>query len=398
MLRRKPGLLPVLAVTLLAGCVSPAVLSPPEDRAYEVSAAWVGGKPAVVWYGGRLAHEAIFLRFADATGRAMTQPIQLTDASRDAYEPSLQPLAGDLLVAWYEQESAPRGAPRRQWALLARFDATGRKLWQRQLSGEGVNGRIPVVRVVGDRIESAWLEQQADASPVLRVASLDGSGNWRQAPREAAVVGRDTWNLNAAIAPGGTFHVVFDSSQGSTEKELHWVVVKDGRVEDRRVSRDDGAESAYPDIAFDGTRFAITWFDFRDGNPEVYLRCGELDSVGVPDSGLLLDEAAARRVTRSKEESIGAYLTWYRGRIELAWTEGRDMHRELWRQQFDRDCLPLGAARRVDSAGAEAGIPSLASSPAGLALAWNGQRGDPSAPVHGHSRKPSSVVLLRIKR
>jgi hypothetical protein len=397
MLQRRPGFLLVVAIAQLAGCVAPPVLSPAEDRAYEVSAAWVNGRPAVAWYGGRLPHEAIFLQFADLNGRATARPIQLTDASRDAYEPSLQALSGDVIVAWYEQETAPRGAPRRQWALLARFDATGRKLWQRQLSGEGVNGRIPVVRVVGEQIEVAWLEEPADASPMLRVAGLDGKGNWRQAPRDAAVVGRDSWNLNAAIAPDGAFHVVFDSSHGSAAKELHWVVVKGDRVEDHRVSRDDGAESAYPDIAFDAQRYAVTWFDSRDGNQEVYLRCGSLGSAGLPGLGLQLDDPSAYRVTRTPEESIGAYVTWYKGRIELAWTEGRDMHRALRRQPFDRDCRPLGGAQRVDSAGAEAGIPSLASSPAGLALAWNGQRGDPSTPVHGHSRKLSSVVLLRIK-
>jgi hypothetical protein len=143
-------------------------------------------------------------------------------------------------------------------------------------------------------------------------------------------------------------------------------------------------------------RYAVTWFDSRDGNQEVYLRCGTWGSTGLPGSGLLVDDPSARRVTRTSAESIGAYVTWNQGHVELAWTEGRDVHRVLWRQRFDRDCRPLGSAQRVGSAGAQAGIPSLAASPAGLALAWNGQRGDPSAPVHGHSRKPSSVVLLKV--
>lgn len=392
----------LVVACLLSACAAPTALSPPDDRAYEVSGAWIGGRPAVAWYGGRLQHEAIFLQYADLRGRPVGDRVQLTDATRDAYEPSLQDLQGDALVAWYEQESAPRGAPRRQWAFVARFDSRGSRLWQRQLSAEDASGRIPVVRVAGGIIHAAWLEQRGDAMPTLRVASLDAAGEWLHAPRDAAAVGRNTWNLNAAVSADGTFHVLLDAEPGSRAKELHWVQVRDDRIEDRRVSQDDGHESAYPDIAFEGSRYAVTWFDSRDGNEEVYLRCGELDSSGAPPADLMLDdagavhEAGARRVTHTSTESIGAYLTWHEGRIELAWTEGMGTHRVLWRQRFDRDCRPLGAARSVDGQGTEAGIPSLAASSAGLLLAWNGQRGDPSAPAHGHSRRPSSAVLLQV--
>lgn len=82
-------------------------------------------------------------------------------------------------------------------------------------------------------------------------------------------------------------------------------------------------QSAYPDIAIDGRQFAVTWFDSRDGNQEVYLRCGQLGASGAPESRLKVDGEHMRRVSRTAEESIGAYLVWHRNHIELAWTEGR---------------------------------------------------------------------------
>jgi hypothetical protein len=377
----------VAALVMLAACANATRLSPEDDRAYEVSAAWIGGAPAVAWYGGRLSHEAVYLRFTDPRGRPVASPLQLTDASRDAFEPSLQELDGHALVAWYEQAAGPPGTTRRQWSLLARFDLAGRRIWQRQLSSDEASGRIPVVRVAGGIIHVAWLEQRGEALPVLRAATLDGAGNWLSAPRDVLTVGRTTWNLNATVGPDGSFHVVLDSGPGSRANELHWLRMQGEEATGMRISRDDGSDSSYPDIAIHDATAAITWFDSRDGNPEVYLRCIPLAGDGAPPSNLRLDDAALR-VTRTATESIGAYLAWRDDVIELAWTEGSGKRRELWHQRFDRECRPRTAARRVAGRAGQAGIASLASSPAGFALAWNAQRG--SGPTS------SSVVLLKV--
>jgi hypothetical protein len=366
------------------------------DRAFEVSAAWIGGRPAVAWYGGRLAREAIFLRFADSRGRPVAHAMQLSDASRDAFEPSLQQIGGDALVAWYEQDRAVPPGTRRQAAILGRFDSSGRQLWLRQLSSGDASGRNPVVRVAGAIIHAAWIEQRADAQPRVKVATLDAAGRLLQPPHDVAAAGSNTWNLNAAVDRDGALHVLFDAATASRAKELHWVRVRGDAIDDRRASRDDGIESAYPDIALDGTRYAVTWFDSRAGNSEVYLRCGQLDPSGALPANLLLDEDAALRVTHTPAESTGAYVAWQDERVVLAWIEGEGAHRVLWLQQFDPDCHPAGAARRVDGRGAEAGVPSLAASAAGLLLAWNGQRAVPAAANQGRGRKPASVVLLEV--
>lgn len=359
------------------------------DRAFEASAAWIGGRPAVAWYGGRQAHEAIFLRHAGHV-------LQLTDASRDAYEPSLQELDGDALVAWYEQEPAERGLPRSRLAMLARFDVSGRRLWQRQLSAPDASGRNPVVRVSGNVIHAAWLEQRGAAAPVLRVARLDGAGAWLVPPRDAAVAGVDTWNLNAAAGADGVFHVLFDKELGGRANELHWMRVSGDQLEELGVSQDDGFDSVYPDIAIDGPRFAVTWFDSRAGNPEVHLRCGELGAAGALPSPLMLDDAQARRVTHTTAESVGAYLAWHEGHIELAWIEADRGRSELWRQRFDGNCRPLGPPMAVAGHGRQAGIPSLAASPDGLLLAWNSQRAGAAVAMRGEGRGASSTVLMKV--
>jgi hypothetical protein len=376
---------------LLTACATPAQLSPGDGRAFELSVAYIGGRPAVAWYGGSARHEALFLRYASATGEPRGAVQQLTDATRDAYEPSLQEMDGEAVVAWYEQEGDSRsGGVRRQVALLARFDADGKRRWQRQLSADDAQGRIPVVRVHGGIIHAAWVEQRDGAEPRIRVASLDAAGQWLQMPRDAVAVDGNTWNLNATVGADGFFHVLYDSDRGGHAREVHWLRVRDAGIEDQRISTDDGRESAYPDIALDGTRVVLTWFDSRDGNAEVYLRCTRLDASGAPPADLRLDDAAARRVTHTPGDSIGAYVTWHDGGIELAWTEVGE-RRRLLLQRFDRDCRAVGAATEMAGARGAAGIASLASSQAGLALAWDEQRRDASA----HGREVTSVAVLR---
>jgi hypothetical protein len=374
------GCVCLLVLAALAGCAARPALR--ADRAYEVSAAWVGGRAAVAWYGGHLAHEALFLGWFDARGRAVGPTLQLTDASLHAFEPSLQQLESDALVAWYEQADVA-GTPRRQIAWLARFDSNGRAVWRRQLSAEEARGRIPVIRVAGSVIHAAWLEQRGGSSPVLRVARLDAAGNWLEFPRDVATAGLETWNLNAAVDLQGRFHVVFDSEAGSRAKELQWVIMGAESPAHHVPPTDDGFASVFPDIAVQGLRYALSWVDSSDGNDEIHLRCGDLGADGTPVQDLRTQEALTRRVTDSPGQSLGAYVAWYGNDIELAWLETTGKRSGLWRQRFDRHCRARSAAVRVRSWG-EAGIPSLASSPSGLVLAWNAMRG------------PTSIVQLQV--
>ncbi len=211
-------------------------------------------------------------------------------------------------------------------------------------------------------------------------------------------MGSNTWNLNATIGADGAFHVLYDAQAGTAANELHWLQVRGERIEDQLISADDGKDSAYPDISLHGSRVAVTWFDARDGNEEIYLRCTDLDASGAPPSDLRLDDGAVR-VSRTPGASIGAYLIWHGDTLELAWTEISGEQKTLLLQHFDRQCNAKEGPQQVAGSRGAAGIPSLAVSPAGFAVAWDEQRRNASTrALHGHSRRISSVVRLRTWR
>ncbi len=378
---------------LLALCASaqsplgmPQAISPPGMPAYEVSLATLDDHLALAWHGGGLAHNALWLRFVDANGRARGSTLQLTDGQRDAYEPDLQPFGPGLALAWYEKDASTGALT----AWLACLDGSGREQWRRSLSAAGHNGRNPVVRVAGDELLVAWIESAQGGSPGIWSARYSASGRPLGAARLAAPASANTWNLNAAVDAAGALYVVYDAALGTRAKELQLVRLAGQRIDRWPLSADDGFESAYPDIALEGDRLALTWFDSRDGNQDVYLFAGALAQLP-----LLLDTRATR-ITRTTGASFGAYLAWNGGRLALAWSDDIAGDVEVLAQHFNVDGRPLGTASQLTHGTPRSLIPSIRRWRTGFAVAWNEYTpGDGDAM---HSPPRASIAELQLLR
>jgi len=378
-----------LAMAMDADAASRTVhsISPPGMTAYEVSLATLGQRLAVAWHGGDSPHSAVWLRFVDEGGSPQGDVVKLTDGQDDAYEPDLQPFADGLAVAWYEKD--PRDESLRAW--LARLDSRGHELWRRSLSGSGHNGRNPVVRTDGRRLIVAWLEANGADAPSVRVARLDAAGQQLGDTMVVAEASRDTWNLNAALDSAGAFYVVYDAALGTRAKELQLVRIdRSGHTLRWQVSGDDGAASTYPDIAISHGRIAITWFDRRDGNDEVYLYVESVRRISAIDGNLDV-VARGRRITHTAGASIGAYLAWNGSRLGLSWQDEEEGQATAWFASFDATGKPSGAQQRLDSGSGQSLIPAIRPWRRGFAVAWADYVPDTNEP---HQPPRSSVAEL----
>ena len=181
-----------------------------------------------------------------------------------------------------------------------------------------------------------------------------------------ADVSRTTWNLNLSVDAEGVPWVVFDAQVETRAHELFLARVgRDRAVE--RLSVDDGASSIYPDLAFGAGRAAVTWWDTRDGNAEVYLAV--VDEQELPN-GI---ESAASRVTDTAGESLGAYVAWNGRRFGLAWSDEVEPGRphEVYFQQFTAAGVPVRAPRRLTDNRTASLIPVIRAAGSRFALAWN---------------------------
>jgi len=356
------GAIPAL---ILAGCADEGVPISGDMLAYEPSLAVTPQAAFAAWHGGTGDRSLIYVQPLDEADRPAGEPIAVSDGQQLAYEPDLVATARGLAVAWYQKDRASG----RLTAWLAGLTPQGRRQWLLPLTAGTGQARNPVVRTLGDHLETVWIEQPAkdDGSNTATIwhQRLSLAGEPLGPPREIGQANRDTWNLNAAVA-GGSLVVTYDAALGTRAHELQMIVVRGGASVHQRLSGDDGHASVYPDLQMGPSgQAALTWFDERDGNNEVYLLAAPLDR--------LMDGKAPApvRISHSEADSIGAYVAWNGRTIGLAWSDDLSSQRDIFGQTFTASGTPLGPIRNLGASREDAGVPAIRASGDGFLVVWN---------------------------
>jgi hypothetical protein len=371
------------AFATLAGC-SPRQISDSGFGAYEVSlAAWSDGL-AVAWYDTRDRNAEVYVRLLDADGRNAGPELRLTWTEAESYEADIAALPVAFAIAWYEKDHD--GALRAQLGLWQR---DGTPVWSAPIAVDSGRSRNAIVRSFGEELFCAWIEADGDGREFVWGGWWGRDGALRGAPVRLGAAGGTTWNLNAAIAPSGEAWVAFDARADTRVEELFLATLADGRGTLVRLTADDGIRSKYPDLAFGNGRGALTWFDERDGNREVYL------AAALPEDLLLPIEERAHRVTTSPGASIGAYLAWNGDRIGLAWSDDTSGNYEVFFQLFDAAGNSAAPPRRLSDTPTSSTIPAIESWRDGFALAWDEVAPAPNG-VHGEDTR-AEVVFTTVR-
>jgi len=317
---------------------------------------------AVAWYDTRDGHPEIYSRLLDKQGEPIGPERRMTNGADRAYEAEIATIGDNLAVAWYEV-----AANRSSHAMLGSWSRDGRRLWVRALALPERISKNPVVRTTRSTIFCAWLAENAARDFEVYAAWFDAKGNPIEPAQRIGPAGQTTWNLNATVDGRGRAWVVFDGRVDTRADELFVARVDKSSSRVVRVTADDGRPSKYPDLAVGGGRVALTWFDERDGNKEVYLFVAREEELV---EGL---EARATRVTSTPGESIGAYVAWNakRHRFGLAWCDDTEGQHEVYFQSFDERGRPLELARRLTFNQTDSLIPAITASDDGFALVWN---------------------------
>lgn len=379
-----------LCAALVAGAESETVRVSRSGRgAYEASLAAHPRGFAVAWHDTRHGLPEIYARLVDGRGRPVSEEYRLTADAGRSYEPSIDVphpgVSDDLVVGWYEMAADDSSSRARVGA----WTAAGTPRWTRTLSDPRRRGRAAAVAVVGDRIQCVWIEEtphvpgsggagrnapgsratatERESSTVVRAQQLGLDGEPLGVARHIAAASRTTWNLNLSVDDEGVPWVVFDARLETRAHELFLARLGSDPAAVERLSLDDGASSLYPDLAFGTGRAAVTWWDTRDGNAEVYLAV--VDAQELPRKV----ESAASRVTDTAGESIGAYVDWNGRRFGLAWSDQVEPGRphDVFFQRFAATGNPDGGARRLTDNPTASLIPAIRGAGSRFALAWN---------------------------
>jgi hypothetical protein len=324
--------------------------------AYETALAIDKAGFAVAWYDVRDGNPEIYMRLLDESGKPSGDEHRLTETPEMSYEPSIERIGDDFAVAWYEQTDDGM-----QTAMLGKWDRDGKRKWlQTIMSGS----RNPVVATDGRAIIAAWIQADSDASEWVWVGTWDAEGRESRSRARIGPASKNTWNVNLAVDRSGVW-VVFDAVSSTRVNELFLYRLDSSGVRQMQLTRDDGADSKYPDLKVGARgRMALTWYDMRDGNDEIYLFVGDPSDLAVA-----IDDRS-RRVTRTDAESIGAYLAWNGEEVGLAWSDAASGAHEIFFERFNNTGEPLVSENRITRTGASSLVPAIRPWQKGFALAW----------------------------
>ena len=373
----------VLAAAIgLAGCGSPAPLgvsdTPAGSSAHEASLGVLTDGFAVAWYDTRDGHPEIYTRTLDPAGEPSGPPRRLTRGTDAAYEADLVSEGTRLIVGWYEKADSDALTPK-----LGVWTREGEQQWATTLAQAGRN---TVVGVHDDTIFAAWIQDDTETASSVWASWWNTDGDPLSMPTRLAPAGRTTWNLNATLDSRGDAWLVFDASAGTRAEELFLVRTSvDGMPLLHQLTPDDGFASKYPDVAIADDRAALTWFDERDGNQEVYVVVAPAIEIGAGVEG------RAYRVTDTPGHSIGAYLVWNGERLGLAWNDDSSGQHEVFFQAFDARGERIGDERQVSRTPAASLIPAIRPWQSGFILVWN--EADLPAEPAGHTENISSQIV-----
>jgi len=353
------------AVLFLCHCAPITDRDADEMRAHELSIAVGPGRTFAAWHGGFGKGSSIYIQEIDTRGSFKASPIRVSEGNLLAYEPDLVIAGTHPVIAWYEKDPADG----RLSAWLAGLTSEGNRQWVVRLGDRESSSRNPVVRVIGDKLHVAWIEQalrdNGDNQSSIRHQVFTLSGKALAPAHEIGRANRDTWNLNATTS-GNRFIVAYDAALSTQAHELHMLVVSGQDVLHRSLSGNDGYASLYPDLQVNASgRAALTWFDERDGNQEVYLLAAPLDTFVT---GAL---PPPERISHSDEASIGAYLSWNGEVIGLAWSDEEAGQRQIFTRTFEANGTPLGPVRHFAPVEGSASVPAIRARGADFLLAWN---------------------------
>ena len=168
-----------------AGCESPGpgVVTSSKAIAFEPSLATFRDGFAVAWYDNRDGHGELYQQALDAEGRLRGTEVRLTTGTPDAFEPDIHGVEGTqggdgFVIGWYEKSAADVYEPR-----LGFWSRNGAARWIKTLAPRGRN---TVVRVHGELIFAAWVEDEVAPAAGLWTGWWNVRGEVVVAPRRVA--------------------------------------------------------------------------------------------------------------------------------------------------------------------------------------------------------------------
>ncbi len=276
--------------------------------------AWNGTRYGLVYADNSVGNYELYFRLLEANGTPVGGPIRLTNAANASDWPDLVWTGTHFGLAWEDERS---GAGKED-VYFQKLDATGNKVGPEiQITTDAARQMAPILKWTGTGYGVAWTDTRFTQREIY-FRRLDGNGQ-----------------------PVGS---------------------------EARVSN-DAADSAWPDLSWNGTDWAMVWHDTRDGNAEVYL--AKINANGQK-------QGADVRLTNANGFSGYPSIDWNGFQYGVSWQDDRAGATSIYFAQLNGAGMKNGADLKVSSGSGASSFTTALWNGTTFAFAWRDDRDAPN--------------------
>jgi hypothetical protein len=323
----------------------------------------------VVWEDYRDGNYEIYFKSSpNGKDDNWTADRRLTATAAKSWRPDIAACGNNLYVVW-EENSGGTGSV---WFLMSN---DGGLTWgnsRGQLNiPEKVNTTLfyaafPSVFANDTSVYVTWEDSRAGNDEIfLRRFSV--INNWQTEQRVTNALG-DSWGSDVAVDAGGTIHVVWFDYRDGNDEIYYKHSANSGLTWSTDLRLTSNSEISWdPRIAIDqNNNLHVTWYDWRDNKDEVYYKRSA--------TGGTLWSADTRLSTLDNADSRYPDLTCQGARVYVAWEDYRDGNDEIYCAVSANNGMAWDAPVRLTTDPASSWCATIAANSLNVFITWQDYR------------------------
>jgi hypothetical protein len=216
----------------------------------------------------------------------------------------------------------------------------------------------------GNVVHVVWEDERDGNEEIYYKRSTDGGISW---DADTRLTNNSDWSTSPSVSVSGSIvHVVFyDWRDGNAE--IYYKRSTDGGISweaDTRLANDSGY-SVYPSVSVSGSVVHVVWADNRDGNLEIYYKHStDGGSSWETDTRLTSNSAVSEYSSVSVSGSV----------VHVVWNDNRDGNTEIYYKRSTDGGVSWGEDTRLTNASDVSANPCVAVSDSVVHVVWNDNR------------------------
>jgi len=314
----------------------------------------------VVWYDNRDGNYEIYYKRSTDVGSNWGPDTRLTDNSASSEWPAISVSGSDVHIVWYDFRDGNNEIYYKQstdsgtsWGLDTR------------LTGQSSNSDYPSISAAGNNVNIVWRDGRDGTWEIYYKNSTDGGLNWNA---DIRLTNNSNFQLRAnpsICVNNSDVHVTwYDFRDGngeiyykrSTDAGINW-------GEDTRLTN-NSASSISPSIAVSNSYVHIVFQDDRDGAHKIFYLRSTDDGINWGQDTCLTDE----------DSSFLPSVAVSGLNVHLVWAFEYPLNREIFYKRSTDGGISWDQNIRLTNASAESWLPSVSVSGSILHVLWRDGR------------------------